>query len=65
VLLLIAGVGFIIKDFLAVLAPAYASDALLLPMFLAALSLMVWFLFKGIDVEGWKRRGLTAQPLEG
>jgi hypothetical protein len=65
VLLLIAGVGFIAKDFLAVLAPAYASDVLLLPMFLAILSLMVWFLFKGVNADGWERRQHAGQALDG
>jgi hypothetical protein len=65
VLLLIAGAGFIIKDFLVVLAPAYASDVLLLPMFLAILCLMVWFLFKGVDAKGWERQRKAAQAMTG
>lgn len=64
VLLLIAGIGFIVKDFLAVLAPAYASDALLLPMFLSLLCLMLWFLFKGIDAQAWERQRHAAQAVE-
>ena len=54
-LLAFAGLGFIVKNFALVLAPAYASDLLLLPMFLAALSLTVWLLVKGVDVEKWER----------
>ena len=65
VLLLIAGAGFIIKDFLVVLAPAYASDALLLPMFLAILCLMLWFFFKGVDAKGWERQRQAAQAMTG
>jgi hypothetical protein len=65
VLLLIAGASFIIKDFLVVLAPAYASDVLLLPMFLAILCLMVWFLFKGVDAKGWERQRKAAQAMTG
>ncbi|HEX4639234.1 MAG TPA: DUF4386 domain-containing protein [Chthoniobacterales bacterium] len=65
VLLLIAGAGFITKDFLAVLAPTYASDVLLLPMFLALLSLMVWFLFKGVNAEGWERKRHGTQRADG
>jgi len=61
VLLLFAGVGFITKDFLVVLAPTYASDVLLLPMFLAVLSLMLWFLFKGVDAEEWERQRHAVQ----
>jgi len=54
-LLALAGFGFILKNFALVLAPAYASDFLLLPMFLAALSLTVWLLVKGVDVAEWER----------
>ncbi len=55
VLLALAGLGFIAKNFTLVLAPAYSSNALLLPMFLAALSLTVWFLVKGVDVPKWQK----------
>jgi Domain of unknown function (DUF4386) len=63
ILLLTAGLGFITKDFLVVLAPAYASDALLLPMFLAIFSLMLWFLFKGVDAQEWQRRRDATQSV--
>lgn len=53
VLLALAGVGFVTHNFLLILAPAYASDFLLLPMFLAGVSLTVWFLAKGVDVAKW------------
>src|SRR5713226_5371151 len=50
VLLALGGLGFVIRNFVLVLAPAYASSFLLLPMMLAALSLAVWFLARGVDV---------------
>jgi hypothetical protein len=50
VLLMLAGAGFVIKNFTLVLTPAYASDFFLLPMFLAVLSMAVWLLIKGVDV---------------
>jgi hypothetical protein len=56
VLLVLAGLGFITKNFALLLAPAYASDALLLPMFLAAVSLTVWLLAKGVDLSKWRAR---------
>jgi hypothetical protein len=56
VLLALAGVGFITKNLALVLAPAYASDALLLPMFLAGVSLTVWLLVKGVDVSKWEAK---------
>ncbi len=56
VLLAAAGLGFVAKNFLLVLAPAYASDILLLPMSLAAMSLTAWLLVKGVDVPKWEAK---------
>ena len=56
VLLALAGLAFVTRNFALVLAPAYASDLLLLPMSIAALSLTVWFLAKGVDVAKWEAR---------
>ncbi|HLL75098.1 MAG TPA: DUF4386 domain-containing protein [Pyrinomonadaceae bacterium] len=56
VLLMLAGLGFITKNFALVLAPAYASDVLLLPMFLAVVSLTVWLLVRGVDVPKWEAK---------
>jgi Domain of unknown function (DUF4386) len=50
VILSIAGASFVVKTFTLVLAPAYSSDVLLLPMFLALVVMTVWFLVKGVDV---------------
>jgi hypothetical protein len=60
VLLALAGLGFIVRNFVLVLAPAYASDLLLAPMSLAGLSLAVWFLVKGIDASKWEARARGA-----
>jgi len=56
VILALAGLGFVTKNFLLVLAPAYASGLLLLPVFVAILSLTVWFLAKGVDVRKLEER---------
>lgn len=53
VVLAIAGAGFIIRNFVFVLKPAYASDLFLLPMFIAGLCLTAWMLTKGVDAEKW------------
>lgn len=53
-LMALAGVGFIASNFLLVLAPAYASDFLLLPMFLTVVSVGGWLLIKGVDVSKWE-----------
>ena len=52
-LMALAGAGFVVENFLVVLAPQYASELFLLPMFVACLSLMAWLLAKGIDAAKW------------
>jgi len=53
VLMLIAGVGFAIKNVLVVLAPQFDSDLLLAPMFVAMICLACWLLVKGVDQRLW------------
>jgi len=55
-LLAFAGLGFITRNFVLVLAPAYASSFRLLPMMLGGLSLTVWLLVKGVDVSKWEAK---------
>jgi hypothetical protein len=62
-LLALAGLGFIVSNFVVVLAPAYASDLLLLPMFLAGVSMTVWLLVKGVDVQQKKSGAPFDAPL--
>lgn len=54
VLLVIAGAGFVIKNFLAVLAPQHDSMLLVAPTLLAMLSFGIWLLAKGVDRERWQ-----------
>jgi Domain of unknown function (DUF4386) len=56
VLFMIAGAGFIAVNLATVLAPAYASGYLLLPIGIAGPSLMLWLLVKGVDVPKWNAR---------
>ena len=56
VLLTLSGLGFVVRNFALVLAPAYASNWLLFPMGLGALSLAAWLLVKGVDVPKWEAR---------
>jgi hypothetical protein len=56
VLLAIAGLGFITRNFVLVLAPAHATDLLLAPMAVAVLSMTVWLLVRGVDVARWNAR---------
>jgi Domain of unknown function (DUF4386) len=64
VLMCVAGGGFIIRNILFVLSPAYASDLLLAPMFLATLSITAWLLVKGIDIDGWSSQ-IAVGPVQG
>lgn len=51
ILLGIAGAGFVARTVTTVLAPAYSSDLLLLPMFLSLLAMTFWFLVKRVDAQ--------------
>jgi hypothetical protein len=63
VLMIIAGSAFVVRNFVFVLAPAYASDLFLAPMFLAAVSLTGWFLVKGVDVPKWRAMAASGRHL--
>jgi len=56
VLMAIGGLGFVVRNFLLILAPRYASDALLMLMFPGGLLLAVWLLVKGVDLPKWKAK---------
>jgi hypothetical protein len=58
-LLALAGLGFVTRNFALVLAPAYASDFLVLPMFIAMFSLNLWLLIRGVDVSKWDEKAAT------
>lgn len=59
-LLLLGGFGFVTKSFMLVLAPAYSSSFLLLPMIIAMLSLTLWLSVRGVDVPKWKVKAAAA-----
>jgi len=56
VLMSIGGIGFLARNFLLILAPAYASPLLLMLLFPGASTLMVWLLVKDVDVQQWNAR---------
>src|SRR6266849_6613431 len=56
VLMAIGGIGFVVRNFVLILAPAYASGALLVLMFPGGLLLTVWLLVKGVDVPKWNAK---------
>ena len=61
VLVAFGGAGFVVLNFALVLAPAYASDLLLLPMMLAVVAMTAWFLARGVDIPKWEAKDAT-QP---
>ncbi len=56
VLMAIGGFGFVVRNFALILAPAYASNVLLMLMFPGGLILGIWLLVKGVDVLKWEER---------
>jgi hypothetical protein len=55
IIVMIGGAGFMIKNAAVVLAPQYDSGMLLIPMFVAMLSMAGWFLIKGVDASRWDK----------
>ena len=51
-LLMIGGAGFFLRTVTYVVAPAYSSPWLLLPMAVGGIGLMVWLIFKGAGQRG-------------
>ena len=60
VLMAIGGLGFVARNFALVLAPAYASNSLLLLLMPGALLLTVWLLVKGVDIPKWQEKAANA-----
>ncbi len=56
VLLAIGGIGFVVRNFALILAPAYASDVLLMLLMPGGLVMTGWLLVKGVDVSKWNAR---------
>jgi len=66
VLLIVASVGYLIDSFASILSSNYAGNETLFIIFIAVpavvseLSLTLWFLLKGVNVERWKQRALES-----
>ena len=56
VLMTLGGLAFITRNFLLVLAPAYAPGTLLLLMLPGGLSLAAWLLVRGVNVQRWNEQ---------
>jgi hypothetical protein len=64
VLMAIGGIGFVVRNFLLILAPAYASDVLLMLMFPGGLIMTVWLLVKGVNVQKWIAKVNAARAVQ-
>ena len=56
VLMAIGGLGFVARNVLFILAPAYASGTLLMLLFPGGLLLTGWLIVRGVDIEKWNER---------
>lgn len=59
VLMQIAGLSYLTSSFALLLVPTFASmivPAILVPAFIGELSLALWLLMKGVNIEKWERR---------
>ena len=56
VLMAIGGLGFVVRNFALILAPAYASDVFLMLMFPGGLLMTIWLLVKGVDLAKWNAK---------
>ncbi len=61
VLLALSGLAFVTSNFVLVLAPAYASPVLYLPVPIAGLAMTVWLLVRGVDLPKWEERVALAR----
>ena len=55
-LLQVGGASYVINSFLVLLSPELANILLLVPAFVAELSLALWMLLKGVDGRKWELR---------
>ena len=62
VLMLVGGLGFVVRNFLLILAPRYASDMLLMLMIPGGLLMAVWLLVKGVNLPKWNVKLSAARP---
>ncbi|MGQ0798544.1 MAG: DUF4386 domain-containing protein [Pseudomarimonas sp.] len=66
VLMQIAGICYLTNSFTLLLAPTFANVLILLPSFVAELSLALWLLIKGVATHKWRERlaaGLSANRM--
>ena len=63
VLMAVAGLCYLTNSFASFLAPAFGAPLfyyILAPSFLAELTLCLWLLVMGVNVQGWKKQASAA-----
>lgn len=55
-LMALAGLCYLTNSFALLLAPQFSSLVLVMPCFIAELSLTLWLIFKGVNLTVWKQR---------
>jgi Domain of unknown function (DUF4386) len=61
VLFALGGVGFVARNLAVVLAPAYASPFLALPMMIGVVALTLWLLIRGVDSAKWWEKAMISE----
>lgn len=56
ILMSVAGICYLANSFAMLIAPELAGVALLIPCFIAELSLSLWLIFKGVNLTIWRHR---------
>lgn len=62
VLMWLAGLSYLLNSFALLLAPRFAAaifPGVLVPAFIAELSVALWLMVKGVNMEQWAKRGAT------
>ena len=62
VLMQLAGACYLINSFALILAPSFSNKlfpVILIPPFIAELSVCLWLIFKGVNMESWEKRSLA------
>lgn len=56
ILMTVAGFCYLINSFALILTPQFSNVVLLIPCFIAELSLTLWLIFKGVKIEIWQQK---------
>jgi hypothetical protein len=61
----VAGVSYVVNSFLLLVRPDLANIVLLIPAFIAELSLATWLLVRGVDGSEWERQARSSRGPSG